>query len=111
LLELEKPKPRPRADGWEPNWDRVQLEYPGIIAPDKDWERFSFAVQNSENETLFFANLAAWKEGRQFQQGKIYSLKNFLDGGYWKTKPKETLEAEPERKPNYYKPPTKEGKE
>jgi len=81
------------SDG-DPEWDRLEREYPGVVKPDWDCQLFISLVETPEDHQTFWRNFALWTRTRQWGEGFVPNLGNFLESGQWKKPPP----PEPERK-------------
>jgi uncharacterized protein YdaU (DUF1376 family) len=86
-LSLVKPTPQTQACGWEPNWSRLEQEYPGEVNPFRDCQLFISVVETPDAEANFFAGLERWKGSSKWQRGYVPTLSNFLRDHVWEVKP------------------------
>jgi hypothetical protein len=83
------PANRPDASmpgAWAPSWHRCISEYPGVWT-ETDARLFFSLIETPAEEHVFFDGLAAWVASKQWQEGFIPKLENFLSKRLYKSKP------------------------
>lgn len=83
----EPPLTPPKPCVWQPDWDRLEREYPGEVNGYLDCQLFISVIGTPEAELEFFAGLARWKTSRKWERGYVHSLTTFLRDHIWQVTP------------------------